>query len=131
MVAPLDGEGPDRLLSTAAAALHERGEGFSIGCSLGAVLLPFETADGREALRLAGHRLRDHRERRRAERERRGEDVLSVALRERDESEVDLRREIADLAEGTARKLGVAEARSSRSGWPPGSTTWARWPSRA
>lgn len=109
VVAPLDGEGPDRLLSMAAAALHERGEGFSIGCSLGAVLLPFETADGREALRLAGQRLRDHRERRRAERERRGDDVLSVALRERDESEVELRREIADLAEGTARKLGVAE----------------------
>jgi HD-GYP domain-containing protein (c-di-GMP phosphodiesterase class II) len=109
VVVPLDGEGPDRLLSVAAAALHAKGDGFSIGCSYGAVLLPLEAEDGREALRLAGHRLRDHRERRRAERERRGGDTLAVALRERDEDEIELRREIAELAEDTARKLGVPE----------------------
>lgn len=109
VVVPLEGEGPDRLLSMAAAALHAQGEGFSLACSYGAVLLPLEAEDGREALRLAGHRLRDHRERRRAERERRGGDTLAVALRERGEGEVELRREIAELAEDTARKLGVPE----------------------
>ena len=109
IVAPLDGEGPDRLLSVAAAALHQRGHGFSVGCSYGAVLLPLEADDGHEALRLAGQRLRDHRERRRTERERRGGDALTAALLEHDEEAMELRREIAELAEDTARKLGVPE----------------------
>lgn len=51
----------ERLIEETRAALSEHGDGFTIGCSFGGVLLPFETADPRAALRLADERLSGQR----------------------------------------------------------------------
>ncbi|HXF99072.1 MAG TPA: HD domain-containing phosphohydrolase [Gaiellaceae bacterium] len=56
------GEGDaERLIDAAADALSTRGEGFRVECSFGGVLVPYETADAQEALRLAEERLAGHR----------------------------------------------------------------------
>ncbi len=53
----LAGADPDRLISTAAAALTETGPEFTIGASLGVVLLPQEADDTARALTLADERM--------------------------------------------------------------------------
>src|SRR5204863_812891 len=45
----------------AAGALAERGVGFSISCSFGYSLMPAETTDYHEALRLADQRMYEHK----------------------------------------------------------------------
>lgn len=105
-VMAVESAGPDRILATAAAALHAAGEGFSIGCSQGAVLLPLQAADAHAALRHAGERLREHRRERREAIEAAGDDALAEALTEREERD-EQRRRLAELAEATAGKLGV------------------------
>jgi two-component system, cell cycle response regulator len=52
-----EGEEAVSVLEEAASALQERGESFTLGCSHGAVLLPVETSDPTEALRIADHRM--------------------------------------------------------------------------
>ena len=53
----LAGADPDRLISTAAGALTETGPEFTIGASLGVVLLPQEAEDTARALTLADERM--------------------------------------------------------------------------
>jgi len=53
----LAGADPDRLISTVAAALTETGPEFTIGASLGVVLLPQEADDTARALTLADERM--------------------------------------------------------------------------
>ena len=48
---------PEQLVRSAAAALSETGDGFTIGCSYGSILLPDEAADPAEALRIADQRM--------------------------------------------------------------------------
>ena len=48
---------PEQLVRSAAAALSEPGDGFSIGCSFGSILLPQEATDPAEALRIADQRM--------------------------------------------------------------------------
>ena len=48
---------PAALVESAAAALSESGEGFTIGCSYGSIRLPDEAADPAEALRIADQRM--------------------------------------------------------------------------
>ena len=105
----LDGQGPDRLLSLAAASLYAEGEGFAIGCSQGAALLPAEAASGRDAVRLAEERLRAQQAERADGRSDRAGAAFADALAEREGERRGHRRELAELAEGTARKLGVPE----------------------
>ncbi len=50
-------EDPVAAVEDAAAALGEQGEGFSIGCSYGFVVLPAEAQDASGALRLADQRM--------------------------------------------------------------------------
>lgn len=56
VLAPLNEE-PASLVASTLAALSEKGEGFTIGCSHGAVELPREARDASEALRVADARL--------------------------------------------------------------------------
>ena len=109
IVVDLVEDGPGRVLSVAAAALSAEGQGFSVGSSYGAVVMPSETSDASEALGLAAGRMLAHRVERRAARAGHAGDELAAALRERDENHVASRRALADLAEATARKLGVPE----------------------
>lgn len=57
LLAPIDGVDVERLLHEATFALSEKGVGFDVGCSFGAVHLPEEADDPVTALRLADERL--------------------------------------------------------------------------
>jgi diguanylate cyclase (GGDEF)-like protein len=57
VLAALDRASPEAVLAETSSALWETGEGFSIGSSRGSVLLPDETHDPSEALRLADRRM--------------------------------------------------------------------------
>ena len=71
------------LIVGAAAALSERGEGFEIGCSYGAIELPLEAADVAEALRIADQRMYAQKNAGRTSASRQSKDVLLRALAER------------------------------------------------
>jgi two-component system cell cycle response regulator len=93
------------LVAGAAAALSERGEGFEIGCSYGAIELPAEASDVAEALRIADQRMYAQKNAGRMSASRQSKDVLLRALAERNP---DLRSHlsgVAVLAEATALRL--------------------------
>ena len=97
-------------VETAAAALFESGEGFSIGTAYGSVAVPEEAQTVSGALRLADQRLYSHKHRfHRGSPSDQSESVLVQALVERHPelgSHVD---DVARLAEEVARRLGVDE----------------------
>jgi diguanylate cyclase (GGDEF)-like protein len=98
---------PDGLMEAAAAALREEGEGFSITCSHGSVLVPYEAAELTEALRTADDRMYLHKQRHRRPAERQSVDVLVSVLNERDSQLAHHLADVADLAEAVARRLKV------------------------
>ena len=95
------------LIAGARQALSEHGEGFAIGCSHGAIVLPREAADAAEALRIADQRMYAHKHSGRRSPERQSADVLLRALSERHPDLGQHSDGVADLAEGTARALGL------------------------
>jgi diguanylate cyclase (GGDEF)-like protein len=101
--------GPGRLIERAAAALTEEGEGFSVRCSLGSVLMPAEASDLTEALRIADDRMYHHKQRNRPSAERQSIDVLISVLNERDSELAHHLAGVADLAEAVSRRLQVPE----------------------
>jgi diguanylate cyclase (GGDEF)-like protein len=99
--------GPGALISASAAALSVEGEGFSINCSYGSVLLPEEARRVSDALRIADGRMYVHKNRHRPTAGRQSMDVLLRVLHERDS---DLGRHlagVADLVEAVGRRLRV------------------------
>ena len=96
------------LLAAAVAALSEHGEGFTVGCSYGAITLPGEAADATAALRLADQRMYAQKSAGRTSAIRQSKDVLLRALAERHPDLGDHNSEVADLAEATAHRLGLA-----------------------
>ena len=95
------------LLVGAALALSEQGEGFWIGCSYGAICLPSEASDASEALRIADQRMYAQKHAGRMSASRQSKDVLLSALTERDPSLGGHVSVVAELAEATARRLGL------------------------
>ena len=67
---------PEQLVRSAAAALSESGDGFSIGCSFGSILLPQEATDPAEALRIADQRMYAQKHAGRMSAGRQSKDVL-------------------------------------------------------
>jgi two-component system cell cycle response regulator len=94
----------------AAGALHERGEGFDIGSSHGFVVLPAETDDPAEALRLADQRMYAQKHGGRASAGSQSRDVLLRALAERNPELGEHLSMVAELAVAVARRLGLGEA---------------------
>jgi two-component system cell cycle response regulator len=94
----------------AVAALSERGQAFTIGCSYGSVLLPNEATDPIEAERIADARMYIRKGGGRASAGRQSSDVLLRALTERDSDLAHHLSGVAELACGTAVRLGVPEA---------------------
>ena len=91
------------------AALSEQGEAFSIGCSHGSVLLPSETADPTQALRIADRRMYVRKGSGRVSAGRQSSDVLLRALAERD-ADLGVHLDgVAQMACATAAVLGVEE----------------------
>jgi diguanylate cyclase (GGDEF)-like protein len=102
--------GPDGVAPTvegAARALSEHGEGFSVGCSYGAISLPGEASDAAGALRLADQRMYANKHAGRVSAGRQTADALLRALAERDPA-VGSQTDAVELAVATAQRLGLA-----------------------
>lgn len=95
------------ILDDALAALSEKGEAFSIGCSWGSVRLRDEATDTDEALRLADGRMYARKRAGRASAARQSSDVLVRALVERSAELGAHIGDVASLACATATRLGV------------------------
>jgi two-component system, cell cycle response regulator len=110
LLAPVPDGGADALLARAAAALSERGERFSIGCSYGVVVIDAAHANPAEALRAADQRMyASKRSGRRSSEEIVHEVLMSVV----GEHDGDLRHhldDVARLADRVARRLGLEDS---------------------
>lgn len=98
------------IIEAAAAALSERGDGFSIGCSRGSIVMPREVADTEEALRMADQRMYANKNRGRASAGSQSRDVLLRALAERHPDLGHHLHDVAELAEATALRLGLPDS---------------------
>jgi HD-GYP domain-containing protein (c-di-GMP phosphodiesterase class II) len=94
--------------AAAAQALTEYGGGFAITASYGAVLLPEESQDATEAMRLVDQRMYAQKTSTRRSPDRQSRDVLLRALQERS----------PELAQRHATVPGWAEAIAERMGLP-------------
>jgi two-component system, cell cycle response regulator len=83
LVSSVSAGSAETLIDRACVALTERGEGFDVSSSFGAVLIPDEAKDPSEALRLADERLYSQKRSRRAESDRTMRALLD-ALAERE-----------------------------------------------
>jgi diguanylate cyclase (GGDEF)-like protein len=99
---------PDLVAADVAAALHERGEGFEIGSSHGSVVLPVETPEPAEALRLADRRMYAQKHRGRVSAGSQSRDVLLRALAERNPDLGQHLSTVAELAVAVAGRLGLS-----------------------
>ena len=102
-------EDATRLAERAAAALSADGKGFSVGCSFGYVLVPDETTDVTDALRMADQRMYARKGAGRASAARQSSEVLLRAQSERDGELHAPLEGLAELACATAIRLGVPE----------------------
>jgi diguanylate cyclase (GGDEF)-like protein len=101
---------PDLATLDAVAALSERGEAFSIACSHGSVLLPTETSDPTEALRVADRRMYIRKRSGRTSAGWQMVDVLHQVLAETERHLGDhIAGEVRDLAVATATRLELSQ----------------------
>jgi diguanylate cyclase (GGDEF)-like protein len=91
------------IVATATKALEDEGEGFKITCAYGAIVVPEETSDLSEALRIADTRMYGNKDSRRASAVRQSKDVLLSVLSERD---AELRGHLTGVAQ-LARAVGA------------------------
>jgi diguanylate cyclase (GGDEF)-like protein len=110
LIRPASGETPEHAAAEAAAALSEHGEGFSIGCSHGSVVLGIDTTAAEQALRLADQRMYAQKDSGRASAGRQSRDVLLRALMERNPDLGEHLTSVADLAVAVARRLRMGPA---------------------
>ncbi len=108
VLVPADDAGHGSMIERSTAALTEEGEGFSVGCSFGAVELPTEAEELTEALRIADDRMYLHKQRNRPGADRQSIDVLVSVLEERDSRLAHHLAGVADLAEAISRRLQVS-----------------------
>jgi two-component system cell cycle response regulator len=110
------GEIADPIIAGAATALTERGEGFTVTCSYGAIVLPREAQDATEALRIADQRMYAQKNAGRTSATRQSKAVLVRALSERNPELFTDLEGVAELAEVTARRLGLGDDEAEQVG---------------
>jgi two-component system cell cycle response regulator len=93
------------LTSIAASALSERGEGFMIRSSYGAVMIPQEARDPARALKIADQRMYAQKERRRPSTGRQTRDILLQVLRERDPELSDHMSAVGELSRKVGKRM--------------------------
>jgi len=104
------GDAGQAMLRAAHAVLSERGEGFEISASLGSVLLPTETTDSSEALRLADQRMySDKHSSRRSGTAHEVARTLLSAIAQRDPHLTSHMADVERLAIATARALELPD----------------------
>jgi two-component system, cell cycle response regulator len=85
LIAPITGQDTEQLIDRACAALTEHGEGFEVGTSFGAVVIPEEATDASQAFRVADERLYAQKHSRRADTDRMMDALLeALSLRQPD-----------------------------------------------
>jgi two-component system, cell cycle response regulator len=99
----------DRLVSSAAQALSDQGEGFLVTSAYGAALLPYEAHTPSDSLRLADTRMYAHKESRWPAIHGQTSGVLLRAQSERDRALGQHATNVAELAQPVARRLGLAD----------------------
>jgi HD-GYP domain-containing protein (c-di-GMP phosphodiesterase class II) len=101
------GEADDAIVRTAADALSEHGEAFTIGASYGSILMPSEADNSEAALRGADRRMYAHKAGGRTSAGRQSTDVLLRVLRERHPDLGDHVEDVTTLCEAVAQRLEV------------------------
>ncbi len=91
----------------AADALREHGEGFTISASYGAVLMPTETDDPIDALRIADQRMYAQKSSSRLSASRQTTDVLVQMISEKDPDLGEHVADVVELATAVSRTLGL------------------------
>jgi diguanylate cyclase (GGDEF)-like protein len=104
---------PD-VVYAAVQALSEHGEGFRISAAHGTILLPDDTGDAVEAMRLVDLRMYEQKASSRLPADAQTSHALLAALRERDPDLCERMRLSAQLAEAVCRHLGVAAPDAAR-----------------
>jgi len=102
------------VIAGAAQALAEHGEGFAITAAYGSVLLPDETTETDEALRLADQRMYLNKQGARLSASEQSSSVLLRALSERHPKLGDHAAGVAQLSEALARNMGLDEKEVDR-----------------
>jgi two-component system cell cycle response regulator len=103
------GARPDERVADCASALTEHGDGFTITCSFGAIMVPDEADDAGEALRIADQRMYAHKHSGRSSARSQSRDVLLRAIAERNPELGEHISGVAELAETVARGLHLDE----------------------
>jgi two-component system cell cycle response regulator len=103
----LPAEGSADLVGRAQLALSESGEGFTVSASAGTVALPAEARTVSEALAIADRRMYAQKRGGRTSASNQSKDVLLRAVHERSPNLGAHGGEVAELAERTARHLGL------------------------
>ena len=93
LVAPIAKDEAESLIDRSCAALTEHGDGFDVGSSFGAALLPDDASDATHALQIADERLYAQKYSRRGE----GERTMAALLDALTAREPDLQERLADI----------------------------------
>ena len=114
VLARLGTEGVEALVAATREALTEHGSGFLVDPSFGVILLPSETDDVVEALRMVDQRMYAHKRTNRRSADRQSKDVLLHALHERDPHLRARLGEAARLVEQVAERMGLSPEDTER-----------------
>jgi diguanylate cyclase (GGDEF)-like protein len=108
VLASVDPDATTPIVAAASEALSEHGGGFSITASYGAILLPQESQDVTEAMRLVDQRMYAQKTSARRSPDRQTRDVLLRALHERNPELAERHAAVARLAEAVGERMGLS-----------------------
>jgi diguanylate cyclase (GGDEF)-like protein len=109
VLASVDPDATTPIVAAAAQALSEHGGGFSISASYGSILLPQESQDVVEAMRLVDQRMYAQKTSARRSPDRQSRDVLLRALAERNPELAERHAAVARLAEAIGQRMGLVD----------------------
>ena len=108
VLAAVDPDATTPIVAAAAQALSEHGGGFHITASYGAILLPQESQDATEAMRLVDQRMYAQKTSARRSPDRQSRDVLLRALQERNPELAERHAAVARLTEAIGERMGLS-----------------------
>src|SRR3954463_12738680 len=114
VLAPIGQQGVEPVIAAAGAALTEHGSGFRSDASYGTILLPSETQDVAEALRLVDQRMYAQKRSSRRSADRQSQDVLLHVLHERSPDMGAQAHEVGALAGLVAHRMGLSPEDTQR-----------------
>jgi two-component system cell cycle response regulator len=110
VLAAVDPDNTTPIVAAASEALSEHGGGFSITASYGAILLPQDSQDVSEAMRLVDVRMYAQKTSARRSPDRQSRDVLLRAVHERNPELAQRHAEVARLVMAVAERMGYPHA---------------------